>query len=321
MTADIASVTRPRRSTLSFARVWCLPTLAVTAVAGLLSWRGWIELRAFGPVRAMHAGQVELAGPAVLGFVGVMFAVERARPARPRPVLARGHRLDVAYLIFHALLVIPVVVLVGTGFSTFLARWAPWLVLPRAAPVPHWAVLVLAVVGIDAADWLAHLANHRIGALWRLHAVHHSQEELSVLTTFRTHPLAHVTFVISAVPVLVLSRNAAMPTTLLTAYACLGALPHANVNWHYRRLQWLVVSPAYHRLHHAPAGRLDVNLGTVFSVWDVLSRRAIFPAVGAPAPDTGLAGRPVPVEQVERRPRLVRTFLAQLALPYQAVVR
>ena len=27
-----------------------------------------------------------------------------------------------------------------------------------------------AVVAIDAVDWLAHLGNHRINSLWRLHA-------------------------------------------------------------------------------------------------------------------------------------------------------
>jgi sterol desaturase/sphingolipid hydroxylase (fatty acid hydroxylase superfamily) len=34
----------------------------------------------------------------------------------------------------------------------------------------------LAVLGIDAVDWLTHLANHRLTALWRLHAVHHSHQ-------------------------------------------------------------------------------------------------------------------------------------------------
>jgi hypothetical protein len=32
--------------------------------------------------------------------------------------------------------------------------------------------------------------------------------------------------------------------------------------------------------------------------------------------ETGLAGRPVPVEQVGRRPRLIRTMLSQLAEPF-----
>jgi sterol desaturase/sphingolipid hydroxylase (fatty acid hydroxylase superfamily) len=72
--------------------------------------------------------------------------------------------------------------------------------------VPGWCFVALAVLGIDAVDWLTHLANHRLGALWRLHAVHHSQEELSILTTYRAHPLVHVSFLFSAVPVLAETR-------------------------------------------------------------------------------------------------------------------
>ena len=112
---------------------------------------------------------------------------------------------------------------------------------------------------IDAADWLAHFGNHKVTTLWRLHAVHHSQEELSILSTFRTHPLVHLSFAVSVIPVLALSANAATPATMLTIYACFGALPHANVRWSYGRLGRWVISPAYHRLHHSPTGRLDLN--------------------------------------------------------------
>jgi hypothetical protein len=103
----------------------------------------------------------------------------------------------------------------------------------------------------------------------------------------------------------------------------LGALPHANVRWTYGKLGRVFISPAYHRIHHSDTGRLDINLGTVFAIWDVLSRRAMFPA---PDKDkdkaentviaTGLSGRPIPVEQAGPRPRLGRTMLTQLAEPF-----
>ncbi len=80
----------------------------------------------------------------------------------------------------------------------------------------------------------------------------------------------------------------------------------------------ILISPAYHRIHHTPTGRLDINLGTVFPFWDMLSGRAAFPAGGSKrdASPTGLAGRPVPVEQSARRGRLGRTMLSQLAEPF-----
>jgi hypothetical protein len=82
----------------------------------------------------------------------------------------------------------------------------------------------------------------------------------------------------------------------------------------------IFISPAYHRLHHAATGRLDINLGTVFALWDTASRRAVWPAQSAQPPiGTGLAGRPVPVEQSGSRPRLSRTMLSQLAEPFTSL--
>jgi sterol desaturase/sphingolipid hydroxylase (fatty acid hydroxylase superfamily) len=294
-----------------------LPTFAIAALAGWLSWQGWTEL---GPAtsRSIAAGRYQLAGPVVLAFVALVFAIEQLRPAQRRPLLARGHLLDLAYLLFYATLVVPLVVLLGTGAATLLARHAQCLVLPRADAVPDWCFVALAVVGIDAVDWLAHLANHTITGLWRLHAVHHSQEELSILTTYRAHPLVHVSFLISAIPVLAIGSNAVTPAAVLTAYACLGALPHANVRWTYGWAGRIMISPAYHRIHHTPTGRLDINLGTVFPFWDMLSGRAVFPvrASAQAIGPTGLAGRPVPVEQAGARQWLGRTLLSQLAEPF-----
>jgi sterol desaturase/sphingolipid hydroxylase (fatty acid hydroxylase superfamily) len=255
-----------------------LPTIVIAGLAAWLSYRGWTALAQTGVARSFDAGRYNLAGPVVLGFVLTVCVLEQVFPAQRRPLLARGHLLDFCYAVFYALLVIPLVVLLGSGFSDLLADNAPWLVLPRATGVPGWCFVGLAVLGIDAVDWLTHLANHRLTALWRLHAVHHSQEELSILTTYRAHPLVHVSFLLSAVPVLAVADNTTTPAVVLTAYACLGALPHANVRWTYGKLGRIFISPAYHRIHHSATGRLDINLGTVFAIWDVLSRRAVFPA-------------------------------------------
>ena len=293
----------------------------IAGITAWLAWRGWNALGQSGIARSVNAGRFQLAGPVVLGFVLAVCVLEQIRPAQRRPLLARGHLLDVCYLLFYALLVVPLIVLLGSGFAGLLARLEPWLVLPAVHGVPRWCFIALAVLGIDAVDWLAHLANHRITTLWRLHAVHHSQEELSILTTYRAHPLVHVSFLFSAIPILAVASNTSTPAVVLTVYACLGALPHANVRWTYGWAGRIFISPAYHRIHHSATGRLDINLGTVFAIWDVLSRRAVFPARD---PDravipTGLAGRPIPVEQSGRRLRPVRTMMRQLAEPFTSI--
>jgi sterol desaturase/sphingolipid hydroxylase (fatty acid hydroxylase superfamily) len=300
---------------ISLRRV-CLPSVVVAGLAAWLSWLGWEALAQYGPVHSIWAGQFELAGPVVTGFVLAVFLIEQVSPAQQRALLARGHLLDLVYMLAHALLVVPLIVLLGAGFSTGLARLAPWLVLPRFGAVPDWCFIALAVLAIDALDWLVHLGNHRITSLWRLHAVHHSQEELSILTTFRAHPLVQVSFLVTAVPILAIGHNAVTPAAVLTAYGCLGALPHANVRWTYGKLGAVFISPAYHRIHHRATGRLDINVGTVFTFWDVMSRRAVFPAADRAVIPTGLSGRPVPVEQSGDRPRFARTFVTQWAEPF-----
>ena len=165
-------------------------------------------------------------------------------------------------------------------------------------------------------NWLAHWSNHRWAGLWRFHAVHHSQEELSVLTSFRAHPLVHTSFLISVIPVVVLSSNATVPATVITVYICLSSLPHANLPWTFGPLGKVIVSPAYHRLHHASKGRIDLNLGSVFTIWDVMTRRAVFPVGGAEPIATGLDRRPVPIEQAQPAWAPLHVLGLQLADPF-----
>jgi len=51
----------------------------------------------------------------------------------------------------------------------------------------------------------------------------------------------------------------------------------------------------------------------------MLSRRAVFPQRGGAPGMTGLAGRPVPVEQSGARRRLARTIVSQLAEPFTSI--
>ncbi len=276
-----------------------------------------------GAGRAVASARHQLVGPAVVVFVGVVFLLERRWPAEPRPALARGHLHDALYLGLYAVAVVPVIALTGAGFSTLARHVAPWLVLPRIVAVPSWVFAGLALVAMDGANWFAHWANHRVDGLWRLHAVHHTQEQMSVLTSFRAHPLVHVSFLVAAVPTLVLVGNGVVPAQVIVVYICLAALPHANLRWGSgpvgRTLGRLVVTPASHRLHHAVDGPLEVNLGTVLTVWDRVAGRAVLVGSAHTPGATGLADRPVPVEQAGRRPAHLRTLLVQLGEPFVAV--
>jgi hypothetical protein len=140
---------------------------------------------------------------------------------------------------------------------------------------------------------------------------------MSVLTVFRTHPLIHVSYLIALLPAIVLLANGAMPTSLLVLYGAIVAFAHSNTNVGFGPLNRIFVSPNFHRIHHRLVGPHDVNLGFALSVWDQLSRRAVFPTEATIRTDTGLPGRPLIVEQTGPHPRHLSVFAAQLVAPFR----
>jgi len=255
-------------------------------------------------------------GPASMAILGGLLVLERVRPAQQRSLFARGHRHDVLFTILNVTLVVPMVAALAISFSE-IVRTVPWIVLPRMDMVPRWGVIAVIVVAMDGCNWLAHLANHRVRVLWRFHEVHHSQEDMNVLTVFRTHPLIHVSYLVALVPGLVLLANGSLSTTVLVIYGAMLALAHSNTNLGFGPLERVFVSPNFHRIHHRLDGAQDVNLGFTLTIWDQLAGRAIFPTEEMIGADTGLPGRPLSVEQAEGRPHHLSVFLKQLVGPFR----
>ena len=293
-------------------------TLGVAAATALIVVAALDTLLgAHGLGAALAAGWATLVAPAFVVLVLAAVACERLWPAEPRPLLARGHVHDACYLVLYVAAVAPFMTLLSVGSAVILRGHAAWLQAGWTAHWPRWTVVVVTLAAMDLCNWVAHVGDHRVGALWRLHALHHSQEELNVLTSFRAHPLMHTTgFVLATVPVLLLTGAHPLAPVLITVYVCLGTLPHANVRWTYGPLGRVLVSPAYHRLHHAAAGEPDVNLGVVLTTWDVLFSMARFPVPRAAPCETGLRGRPVLVEQAAAPNQRGRLVLRQLAQPF-----
>jgi sterol desaturase/sphingolipid hydroxylase (fatty acid hydroxylase superfamily) len=297
----------------------CLSSFVVAAITGVIVWVAVTELLRQGRLAAvLSAGRAELAAPLLIALVVATGICERIWPAERRPLLARGHLQDVCYLGLHAVVVIPLMTLLSVGAATLVGSRLPWIELRSTQNWPLWLVVPLTIVAMDGANWLAHYADHRLGPLWRFHALHHSQEELSVLTSFRAHPLMHTTgFLLATVPVVALMPTRPIAPVLITIYVCIGTLQHANIRWTFGPVGRLIVSPAYHRRHHAPDVQ-SINLGVVLTVWDVLARCAVFPARADGVGRTGLDGRPVPVEQDGSADPALLLLAEQLIEPFQA---
>jgi len=139
-------------------------------------------------------------------------------------------------------------------------------------PIPEFSALVLGFLILDASEWFAHWSTHRIPYLWRLHAVHHSDEFLDASTAFRFHPVE----ILYRYGVVGLSVAIfAIPVQAIVIYAVLvvgfNLWEHANVltpRWT-RRLASVCITPEIHRLHHSDEMRhYDSNFGIVLSLWD-----------------------------------------------------
>ena len=309
-----AVASRPFRA----AAVNALPLIMLASLTGWFLYLGVSALRRIGALGAsIAASRAELAGPVVVVFLFGVLMCERLWPAEKRRLLARGHLQDGCFFLLFVTVMAPTVTMLGVASAELLHRLAPWMALSFTARWPRWLVVGSTLVAMDGCNWLAHVVNHRVRALWRVHALHHSQEELSVLTTFRVHPLGHtLSFFLATVPVIALMGGASLSPTLISVYLCLNALPHANVSWSFGPFGKVLVSPAYHRLHHSVERGGDVNFGVVLVVFDVLARRAVFPARAAAPCQTGLAERPFAVEQATLRPQPLHVLARQLLEPF-----
>jgi len=269
-----------------------------------------------GSVTALRA---VVAGPVTLVIIGVFLVVERTWPAQQRPIFARGYRHDLLFAIVNVLLVVPLITALTLAFVHVLHSSAPWIVLPRMGVMPRAAAVGVIVVAMDACNWAVHLANHRARMLWRFHELHHSQEDLNVLSVFRTHPLIHVSYLVALVPGLVLMANGVMSITVLVVYGAIVAFAHSNTRLGFGPLRRIFVSPNFHRIHHRLDGPQDVNLGFALTIWDQLFGRAVFPTEDTIRTDTGLPGRPLVVEQEGPRARHLAVFAAQMVAPFRPV--
>ncbi len=300
-----------------------LPTVMITLAGAVLIAIGWISKWGGADFAStLTSLRIVAIGPVSLIVVGLFMIAERVWPAqRGRPLFARGNRQDLLYTVLNATLTLPFVAALSLSFAAVVRARAPWLTFPRFTLLPHYLVIAIIFIAMDGCNWAAHLANHRVRALWRFHELHHSQEDMSVLTVFRTHPFVHFVYLVALIPGIVLIANGGISTGLLIAYAGAVGLAHSNIRLGFGPLDRVFVSPNFHRIHHRLEGRQDVNLGFALSIWDHIFKTAVTPTKSTVDIETGLPGRPLIVEHGTRRPHHVKVFAAQLVAPFRPLPR
>jgi sterol desaturase/sphingolipid hydroxylase (fatty acid hydroxylase superfamily) len=142
---------------------------------------------------------------------------------------------------------------------------------------PEWLKVVLAMLVLDLAIWLQHLASHKIPIFWRLHQVHHADRDIDVTTAVRFHPVEIGLSMVWKIAVVV--PLGASPLAVFLFEVILNACAmfnHANIALPLsldRIVRLVIVTPDMHRVHHSVLHREhDTNYGFNLSIWDRLFR-------------------------------------------------
>jgi membrane-associated phospholipid phosphatase len=118
---------------------------------------------------------------------------------------------------------------------------------------PEWLQIIEIVLIADLGFYLAHRAMHAVPCLWRLHAIHHSIEDMDWLAGFRAHPLDQsVVKCAGVVPVFLLGFSGNAIGAYFLLYAWQSVFLHSNVRIRFGPgLRWLLASPEFHHWHHS----------------------------------------------------------------------
>lgn len=207
---------------------------------------------------------------------------------------------DIFYTFLHRLGFVPLMLfLLMTPLVDSLDGWLRMqdIIPPKledALPFLHSSPLLSFIFYLFILDFLGywlHRGQHQINVWWALHSLHHSQRHMSFWSDDRNHLLDD--FLMDgafALVALLIGVAPAQFVTIVIASRVLQSLAHANLRLSFGRIgEYLLVSPRYHRVHHAMGlGHTGLhqgcNFAVLFPVWDVLFRTAnfenIYPATG-----------------------------------------
>lgn len=149
---------------------------------------------------------------------------------------------------------------------------AAWQVAPVHLALNDWKTWAAGFVAVEFAYYWFHRASHRVRWLWASHAVHHSAEQMTLLSSLRLG----WTNLLSAgwlfyVPLILIGFDPKLVVLLLVFNLRFQFFLHTEARISLGPLEWLLNSPSHHRVHHGRnEAYLDCNYGGVLIVFDRL---------------------------------------------------
>jgi sterol desaturase/sphingolipid hydroxylase (fatty acid hydroxylase superfamily) len=159
--------------------------------------------------------------------------------------------------------------IVTAGYNTIhlsSALAGNWL-----SSLPSIPKMFLAVVFADFCLYWVHRAMHGpLRILWKTHSFHHTIGELWWMAGSRTSFFHLLLFALPQVFIgyYLLRLTIGEATVVLCISTVVNLWLHINVWVNIGPLDWLLITPNHHRLHHGAKGLMRSNLAFVFTVWD-----------------------------------------------------
>jgi sterol desaturase/sphingolipid hydroxylase (fatty acid hydroxylase superfamily) len=169
------------------------------------------------------------------------------------------------YLVWSAL-----VAYVLSYFSHWLNGVVPFHFRHSVATQPWWAQAVEVVILSDFLIYWGHRLQHRVGFLWRFHAVHHTAEHLDWLAAHREHPLDTIyTVGLINLPAFLLGFPLETIAGFIAFRGIWAIYIHSNVRLPIGPVRWFIGAPELHHWHHDRA-RDAGNYANISPLMDIL---------------------------------------------------
>jgi len=194
-------------------------------------------------------------------------------------VFRKDWRNDVIFLLLNGVVIQLGLLFIFAGLITVLKPIVPHSVTDVVRAQPIWLQIIEVLLVADLGFYMAHRAFHAFPSLWKIHAVHHSIEELDWLAAYRVHPVDQIiTKTASFLPLFVLGFSDNAMLFYLLTFKWQSTWIHSN-NWFgFGPLNWIIASPKFHHWHHAlePAA-IDKNFAGQLPLLDWIGGTLFMP--------------------------------------------
>ncbi|MGQ3677438.1 sterol desaturase family protein [Tenacibaculum discolor] len=225
----------------------------------------------------------------------VVWALEIIFPWRKnQPLFRKDFWLDTFYMFFNFFLLNLIVLIALSNTAEQLFNDVLGLVGLSVASFqlfdintfPYWARITVFFIIIDFVQWFTHTLLHRYEFLWNFHKVHHSVKQMGFAAHLRYHWMEPVVYnSMKYIPLAIMGGFTAQDVAIVHFFnITIGHLNHANINWDYGWLKYILNNPRMHIWHHAkelPSERkMGVNFGITLSIWDYIFKTNYIPYNG-----------------------------------------